>query len=233
MSNLSANTQTPKMGRILSGFTCCPVCVIDGRPQEPYMAVPGEYKRVFCHGCGRSSNEFSHGMLTYAQNLPATIRDLVVELTSWTHKDGVEAAVPYRLFNVRKNATSLSSGQAYDGLAGIAARGHVDTLIEESKRETMIFAIDEGNANDAIEICFLPSDAAAFAKTLVSEDAIESQCKQHLASANQPAHRVAAVKKLLSYGFAIKHVDAASSLARILLQSPDGKVKAELHWLNV
>ncbi len=233
MSNLSANTQTPKMGRILSGFACCPVCVIDGRPQEPYMAVPGEYKRVLCHGCGRSSNEFSHSMLNYAKELPPTMRDLVVELTSWTHKDGVAAVVPYRLVNVRKNANSLSAGQAYDGLAGIAARGHVDTLIEEASRQTMVFAIDEGNVNDAIEICFLLPDAAAFAKTLVSEVEIESQCKQHLALANQPAHRVSAVKKLLSFGFNIKHVDAGSSLARIVLHSPDGKVKAELHWLNV
>lgn len=233
MSNLSANTQTPKMGRILSGFACCPVCIIDGRPQEPYMAVPGEHKRVLCHGCGRSSNEFSHNMLNYAQSLAPTMRDLVVELTSWTHKDNVAAVVPYRLVNVRKNANSLSTGQAYDGLAGIAARGHVDTLIEEASRQTMVFAIDEGNVNDALEICFLLPDAALFAKTLVSEAEIESSCAKYLGSANQPAHRVAAVKKLLSYGFDIKHVDTASSLARITLQSPDGKVKAELHWVNI
>jgi len=172
-------------------------------------------------------------MLNYAQSLPPTMRDLVVELTSWTHQDNVAAVVPYRLVNVRKNANSLASGQAYDGLAGIAARGHVDTLIEEASRQTMVFAIDEGNVNDAIEICFLLPDAALFAKTLVSEAEIESLSAQHLASANQPAHRVSAVKKLLSYGFEIKHVDVASSLARIALQSPDGKVKAELHWVNI
>ncbi len=232
MNNISSNARGPQMGAILSGFTCCPACLIDGRPQAPRRALPGEFSRVLCLDCNRSSNEFSYNMMNYAQSLPQGMRDLVVALTSWTHQDGVEAVVPYRLNGVRNGSGSVAAGLPFDGLAGIAGRVHVDVLFDEAQRQTMIFAIDANHANDAIEICFLLPDANRLTKLTLTEVEIESQYTS-LQGANLPAHRATAVKKLLAFGFRITHADVGSSLARIQLSSGDDKVKAEFHWNNI
>lgn len=235
MNKTSLKASQPQMGGILPGFTCCPACLIDGRPQEERMALPGQFSRVLCLGCGRSSNECSPQMTEYAQQLPQGMRDLVVSLISWNNPEGVEAVVPYRLRTVRKGEGSLAADlplERFTGLTGLGARGHVDSMIESAKRHTIVFAIDEKHCNDAIEICFPTPAAQGFKKPgNITETEIESQYKEKLGACDLPDHRVVAVMKLLAFGFRITSADTNSSLAHIYLHAESG-ISATFSWTN-
>lgn len=232
MNQTSCRAGEPKMGGIMPGFTCCPVCVIDGRPQEPYRALPGQFSRVLCLDCERSSNVCLPAMSDYARQLPQGMRDLVVSLISWQNLDGVEAVVPYRFKTVRNNADNFK-GEA-DGLLAIGRRDNFDVVAGESRKTTLVFAIDENHCNDAIEICFRSPEEQGFNKPAdLTESEIESQFAEKLGACNLPAHRAAAVKKLLEFGFRITHVDVDSSLAHIYFNVEKSEVSANLNWVNI
>lgn len=195
-----------QMGRILSGFTVCPCCLITKRAQEERMAVPAEYDRIFCFSCLCSSNSLKPDHLELIKSLPASYADLVSGLISYQHsRKKAKVIVPYRLMQVHRVNELEHSEQA---------------LSQDSKRIKFVFALDRQKGDDIITLTIC-NDASPdhfdTGRIKLSAPAVNHEIKNHLSGQVLPLSRFKALKELVSRGFIFKHVKMHSCIRSIAL----------------
>jgi len=200
--------EVSEMGKILPGFTSCPCCHIEKKPQEERMALPGEYDRVLCLSCLRSSNQLSAQLRKSVADLPKAFASLVVSLISVRHKSHFKLIVPYRLVKIEK---------------GIA-------------RSTFVFSMSRTSFDETIRLSF--PDDANFDLAKISAPAVGYAIRQSLPNIKIPGFRKKALKEILSKGFEILDAELDSCDRRIMLsffQNDEAKdfstaLTAEIKW---
>ncbi len=204
-------TESTHMGRILSGFTLCPTCLITNRRQEERMAQSAEYDRVFCFSCLRSSNQIKPAHADTIKALPAAFANLVAGLISYQHTQrNSQVVIPYRLMQI----WGINS-----------SNGRAETLTSEHQRMKLEFQLDRNKGDDLIELYLTKQpreDSPFFA---LSRPAVNYEIKKHLSDVEIPPSRLKALKELISRGFTFESVDIATCICSVKLIC-DGKNKA-------
>lgn len=227
------------VGKVVSGFTCCPACLVDGIPQEERMALPGSDHRVTCLSCQRVTSEMPHDLAMKLHALPASIKAAVLGVSSWNSKSGEELVGVYRLFHLSTRGLGFSAG--YDEVdaqraSATVAQGHGQTLLTEAERVTIKLSLSTVRREDTVELTYLPDDLQSMEDACVD---METALANVLDAPGITPPRAKAVRELVRCGFRVRHIDTNSAMARILLvnnrdhDSRFGGAQAEIKWLNV
>ena len=199
-------SEATQMGRILSGYTVCPSCLITNRLQSERMSLSAEYDRVFCFSCLRSSNQIKPAHADVVKALPADYANLVASLLSFQHTQRKSRIIiPYRLMRIWGFNPSTRSEE---------------TLSSENKRIKLEFQLDRNKGDDLVEL-YLSRQSADETSILglsrVSAPAVNYEIRKNLSSLEIPASRLKALKELISRGFAFKRVDASTCICNVTL----------------
>lgn len=224
-----------------SGFTTCPVCMILGIGQEPYMACPTTDDRVYCHAC----NHVAHPVAQIAhkgeaatlwkaveslRELPKPLFDLVVDLMVHKVGDDMTTLETYFLASVGAKGLGFSNPMTEADTARASAAvacGNADVLISEANR--VHIALANGKyAFSTLRLSYQPEDL---------DDALradEDNTDEVRALLDRlPEAQATAVAKLAKRGFSLGHVNIDESIRHVHMHKGSaGKgIAAEFSWI--
>lgn len=224
-----------------SGFTTCPVCMILGIGQEPYMACPTTDDRVYCHAC----NHVAHPVAQIAhkgeaatlwkaveslRELPKPLFDLVVDLMVHKVGDDMTTLETYFLASVGSRGLGFSNPMSESDMtrASVAvACGNADVVIAEANR--VHIALANGKyALSTLRLSYQPEDLET---ALVAGDDRSDEVRDLVG--RLPEAQATAVAKLAKAGFSLGHVNIDESIKHVRMHkgSGDAGIAAEFSWI--
>lgn len=224
-----------------SGFTTCPVCMILGIGQEPYMACPTSDDRVYCHACNNVAHPVAHiahkgeaatlwKAVESLRELPKPLFDLVVDLMVHKVGDDMMMLETYFLASIGSKGLGFSNPMTPNDMmrASVAvACGNADVVIDEAKR--VHIALANGKyAFSTLRLSYQPEDLEA-ALT------VGNDCSDEVRDLLErlPEAEATAVAKLAKRGFSLGHVNIDESMKHVRMHkgSAGAGIAAEFSWI--
>lgn len=227
--------------RFLTGFTTCPSCSLQRRPQEERMAVPTYDGRVFCYACNGVTGTYPHGDYVNLHALPKILFDLIHSLMRLDAPEGMlythgevapDKALPlsYSLVTTNGNRRGQTDYSAEPHRAAAAvAQGNADVLIEAARKVEILLKASSKYHHDSVKIDYFPEALADLQDAVAAAD-LTDEIREFVKGL--PHLQAKAVSALSLSGFSLLHHDLDSRVRHVRLTRGEGDrtVRAELTW---